>query len=105
MTKKEDIFQGLVTIIMGQLGDESKDKFVLKASFLDDLGADSLDIVEIVMAAEEEFGVSISEAELEKIDTVGDLVDLIMKKLLPSSNLTCLAKAISGDLIKESFLP
>ncbi|MBE3577366.1 MAG: acyl carrier protein [Limnochordales bacterium] len=48
-----------------------------EASFVDDLGADSLDIVELVMAFEEEFGMEISDEEAEKIQTVGDVIQYI----------------------------
>ena len=52
---------------------------VPKASFVDDLGADSLDQVELIMAMEEEFGVSISDEEAEKIVTVQDAMDYVEK--------------------------
>ena len=63
-------------IIVDHLGvDESK--VTDSASFIDDLGADSLDTVELVMAFEEEFGSEISDSEAEKILTVGDAVKFI----------------------------
>ena len=52
-----------------------------EASFADDLDADSLDLVELVMALEEEFGVTVQEEELEGIDTAGAAYDLITSKL------------------------
>ena len=58
--------------------DESK--VVEEASFIDDLGADSLDTVELVMAFEEEFGSEISDSEAEKILTVGDAIKFIANK-------------------------
>ncbi|MEM0943045.1 MAG: acyl carrier protein [Pseudomonadota bacterium] len=54
-----------------------EDKVTDKASFIDDLGADSLDTVELVMAFEEEFGIEIPDETAEKIQTVGDAVTLI----------------------------
>ena len=51
-----------------------KEKITENASFVDDLGADSLDTIELVMAVEEEFGFEISDSEAEKITTVGDVV-------------------------------
>jgi acyl carrier protein len=57
------------------------DKVTLEASFADDLDADSLDLVELVMALEDEFDVSIDEEELEGITTVGQAVDLVRAKL------------------------
>ena len=55
-------------------------KVTEEASFIDDLGADSLDTVELVMAFEEEFGSEISDSEAEKILTVGDAIKFIEKK-------------------------
>ena len=58
-----------------------EDKVVPEASFGDDLDADSLDLVELVMALEEEFGVEVPEEDLEGIQTVGQAYDLIVSKL------------------------
>lgn len=58
-----------------------EDKVVPEASFGDDLDADSLDLVELVMALEEEFDVAVPEEELEGIQTVGQAYDLIVAKL------------------------
>ena len=55
-------------------------KVVEEANFIDDLGADSLDTVELVMAFEEEFGAEISDSEAEKILTVGDAIKFIQNK-------------------------
>jgi len=63
-------------IIVEQLGVD-EDEVTLDASFTDDLGADSLDIVELVMAFEEEFGIEIPDEEAEKISTVRQAVDYI----------------------------
>ena len=63
-------------IVVEHLGVE-EDKVTPDASFIDDLGADSLDIVELVMAFEEEFGVEIPDDAAEKIMTVGDAVSYI----------------------------
>jgi len=63
-------------IVVEHLGVEA-DKVTQEASFIDDLGADSLDIVELVMAFEEEFGVEIPDDAAEKITTVGDAVKYI----------------------------
>jgi acyl carrier protein len=68
--------QRVKKIVVDHLGvEESEVK--LEASFIDDLGADSLDIVELVMAFEEEFGVEIPDDAAEKITTVGDAVSYI----------------------------
>jgi acyl carrier protein len=67
-------------IIVDQLGVET-DEVKNEASFLDDLGADSLDTVELVMAFEDEFGVEIPDEEAEKIKTVQDAINYIEDKV------------------------
>lgn len=66
-------------IICDQLSVEAE-KVVPTASFIDDLGADSLDIVELVMTMEEEFDLEIPDEEAEKIKTVGDVIKFIASK-------------------------
>ncbi|MCX5833424.1 MAG: acyl carrier protein [Deltaproteobacteria bacterium] len=73
------IEEKVVEIIMEQL-DVTKEECVLEASFIDDLGADSLDIVELIMALEENFGIEISDEELRKIRTIQDSINFIKKK-------------------------
>ncbi|MBX7057763.1 MAG: acyl carrier protein [Leptospirales bacterium] len=69
-------FEKVKQIIVEQLGvDESE--VSPEAHFIDDLGADSLDTVELVMALEEEFGIEISDEDAEKIQTVGDVLKYI----------------------------
>ena len=63
-------------IVIEQLG-VSEDEVTITASFVDDLGADSLDTVELVMALEEEFGTEIPDEEAEKITTVQQAIDFI----------------------------
>ena len=74
-----DISERVKKIVVEHLGVEA-DKVVDSASFVDDLGADSLDTVELVMAFEEEFGSEISDSEAEKILTVGDAIKFIESK-------------------------
>ena len=77
-----DIGQKVKSIIAEQLGVKIEE-VTDSASFVDDLGADSLDTVELVMALEEEFGIEIPDEEAEKIQSVGQAVDYIkahMKK-------------------------
>ncbi len=69
----EDRVRKIVAKQLGLQGDE----IALDKAFIDDLGADSLDIVELVMAMEEEFGVEIPDEAAEKIQTVKDAVDYI----------------------------
>ena len=77
MTK--EISSKLKKMVADHLGiDETK--VVDEANFIDDLGADSLDTVELVMAFEEEFGSEISDSEAEKILTVGDAIKFIESK-------------------------
>ncbi len=66
-----DIEARVKEIIVEQLG-VSENEVIPEAKFIDDLGADSLDLVELVMALEEEYGTEISDEEAEKIVTVGD---------------------------------
>ena len=69
----------VIKLVMEQL-DVTQEKCVLEASFIDDLGADSLDLVELIMEMEEVFGVEIADEELEKIRTIKDVVDFLRKK-------------------------
>jgi acyl carrier protein len=70
------VFEKVKKIIVEQLGVE-EEEIAMESSFIDDLGADSLDIVELIMALEEEFDIEIPDSEAEKIATVGDAVDYI----------------------------
>ena len=74
-----DIAGRVTKIVVEHLGVEEA-KVLDSASFIDDLGADSLDTVELVMAFEEEFGSEISDSEAEKILTVGDAIKFIENK-------------------------
>ncbi|WP_315115073.1 acyl carrier protein [uncultured Clostridium sp.] len=70
------IFKKVKNIISEQLGIDSEE-ITMESSFIDDLGADSLDVVELIMALETEFDLEIPDEEAEKISTVGDVVDYI----------------------------
>ena len=72
----EEVFEKVKEIIVEQLG-VADTAVTLEASFIDDLGADSLDIVELIMALEEEFDIEIPDADAEKAVTVNDVVDYI----------------------------
>ena len=72
-------FEKVRDIVVEQLGVEADD-VTIDSTFIDDLGADSLDIVELIMAFEEEFGVEIPDEVAEKIRTVKDAVELLDKK-------------------------
>ena len=69
----EEVLEKVKGIIVEQLG-VAENSVTLEASFIDDLGADSLDIVELVMAIEEEFDIEIPDSDAEKVVTVGDVV-------------------------------
>ncbi len=71
-----EIAERVKSIIVEQLGVPAED-VTENASFIEDLGADSLDIVELVMALEEEYDIEISDEDAEKIQTVGDAVSYI----------------------------
>ncbi|HEV2131884.1 MAG TPA: acyl carrier protein [Longimicrobiaceae bacterium] len=71
-----DIESKVKDIIINELGVEAE-KVTPQASFVDDLGADSLDTVELVMAFEEEFGIEIPDEDAEKLQTVGDAIKYI----------------------------
>lgn len=73
---QEEVFEKVKGIIVEQLG-VAENAVTMEASFIDDLGADSLDIVELIMALEEEFDIEIPDADAEKIVSVGDVVDYI----------------------------
>lgn len=72
----DELFEKIKGIIVDQLG-VTDTSVTMEASFIDDLGADSLDIVELIMALEEEFDMEIPDADAEKVVTVGDVVDYI----------------------------
>ena len=77
MTKKE-IYERVRGLLAEQLSIE-EDTIEMSSNFIDDLYADSLDIVELIMTLEQEFNLSIPDEEAERIRTVGDAVDFIAK--------------------------
>ena len=76
---EKSISEKVKDIIVEQLG-VNPEQVTDTASFIEDLGADSLDTVELVMAFEEEFGVEVPDEDAEKLQTVGNVVDYIEKK-------------------------
>jgi len=72
----DPIFENVKAILIEQLGIDG-DSISPESSLIDDLNADSLDMVELVMAMEQEFGISIPDEEAERIKTVGDAIDFI----------------------------
>ena len=75
-----DIFERVKKVTVEEL-DVKAEEVVTDASFTEDLGADSLDVVELVMAFEDEFGIDIPDEEVGEIKTVGNAVDYISKKV------------------------
>lgn len=76
----DDMMQKITKVIVDKLG-VTEDKVKPEAAFVEDLGADSLDQVELVMALEDEFDITVEEEELEGITTVQHALDLVQSKL------------------------
>jgi|TARA_Y100000996_G_C22122834_1_gene478837 acyl carrier protein len=74
----EEIKQKVISLIAEQLG-KSENEVTLDSQFIEDLGADSLDLVELIMSMEDEFGVEIADEDAEKILKVSDAVDYVIK--------------------------
>jgi acyl carrier protein len=77
--KKEEILTKVKAVVADKLN-VGEDQITEEAKFVEDLGADSLDQVELIMALEDEFQLKIPEEEAEKLTTVGSAVDYVMKK-------------------------
>lgn len=76
----EEVFEKVKTIIVDQL-QVAEQAVTEEASFIDDLGADSLDLVELIMALEEEFDIEIPDSDAEKVVTVADVVSYIKENI------------------------
>ena len=77
----DNILDRVKDVIMEQLGIEDESSITTATTFIDDLGADSLDVVELIMALEEEFDMEIPDEAVENIKTIGDIVKYIEEKL------------------------
>ncbi len=75
--KKDELFAKIKSIVADKLS-ISEDQITEEASFIDDLGADSLDTVELVMALEDEFDLDIPDDEAEKLTTVGKAIEYVL---------------------------
>ena len=78
--KKEEVLSRLKEIIVDRL-DVEEDQIVPEASFVEDLGADSLDIVELIMGIEEEFDIEIPDEDAEKLTSVGEAMNYTLNKI------------------------
>ena len=76
----EEVFEKVKAIIVEQL-QVAEGSITEESSFIDDLGADSLDLVELIMALEEEFGIEIPDSDAEKVVTAGDVVNYIKENV------------------------
>ena len=74
----EEIQQQVISMIASQLGKNERE-ITLDSQFIEDLGADSLDLVELIMSMEDEFGVEIADEDAEKILKVSDAINYIVK--------------------------
>lgn len=79
MSEEQEILGKVKEMVASQLG-KSEDEVTLDASFIEDLGADSLDLVELIMSMEDEYGLEISDEDAEKIITVKDAVNFIVER-------------------------
>lgn len=77
---KDEIFEKVKELVVSKLGIDDADQVVSDANFANDLGADSLDVVELVMALEDSFGIEIPDEDAEGIATVQDAVNYIIEK-------------------------
>ena len=83
--EREELLKKIKAIVADKLS-ISEDQVTEEASFIDDLGADSLDTVELVMALEDEFNLDIPDDEAEKLTTVGKAMDYVLARLDQTSN-------------------
>jgi acyl carrier protein len=79
--KKNMVFEKVRAILVDQLGIDDEEKITMEASITDDLGADSLDVVDLIMSLEEEFDIEIPDEDVENMKTVGDIVKYVESKL------------------------
>jgi len=78
MSQDQEILAKVKEMVASQLG-KSEDEITMESAFIEDLGADSLDLVELIMSMEDEFGLEISDEDAEKIVTVKDAINFIQE--------------------------
>ncbi|MBE6903656.1 MAG: acyl carrier protein [Ruminococcaceae bacterium] len=74
------VFEKIREFIVEQFGVE-ENEVTMETAFIDDLNADSLDVVELIMAIEEEFNIEVDDSQVEEIQTVGDVVNYLSEKI------------------------
>ncbi len=74
------VFEKIRELIVDQFGADEQE-ISMETSFIDDLSADSLDVVELIMAIEEEFNIEVDDSQVEQIQTVGDVVNYLSEKI------------------------
>ena len=79
MAQEKEVLSKVVEMVASQLG-KSENEITLESSFIEDLGADSLDLVELIMSMEDEFGLEISDEDAESIITVQDAINFISER-------------------------
>ncbi len=79
MAQDQEILSKVKAMVASQLG-KSEDEITLESSFIEDLGADSLDLVELIMSMEDEFGLEISDEDAETIITVQDAINFMTER-------------------------
>jgi len=79
MAQEQEILSKVREMVASQLG-KSEDEITMESSFIEDLGADSLDLVELIMSMEDEFGIEISDEDAESIITVQDAINFISER-------------------------
>lgn len=75
------VFEKIVDILAEQLDIENKNNITMDSELVDDLGADSLDSIDIVMSVEDEFGIEVPDEVIENLKTVADIVDYIESRI------------------------
>ncbi len=78
---REEVFSKVKDLLAQSIGEDKADSITEDALLMDDLGLDSLETMDLIMNLESEFGISIPDEDIEKIKTVGDVVNYIMEKI------------------------
>ena len=85
MANSNNVTERVMKVVSDQLGFD-QDKLTLQTSFINDLGSDSLDLIELVMQLEDEFGIQVDEEKRDGIQTIGDVITYIENELNKNGN-------------------